>query len=488
MSIETQLREALSARADELGGLAGDPYERVSGAIAVSRRRRRTAALAGVAAVAVVAVAIPSCSGELGRDTHHPRHEDHPGSICRARATRAGPRWRPGRPGGRSPRRPRSSPRRTNGWPRATRTTSCTPARWPAAGSSLPGRCPRRPTPAPRAAPPRGRPQRRSGRGPLSPAWRKAPRPPRTSRWPGWASRPPTRALTLVLTLSHDQRHGRGVGVREGQRRRFGDPDPVAAVRAHRRGGRHQPVERPDLPHPGAASGGYDGQATGLVDGDGPPVTQTGDLPAACGSDFDERYVAATTAGVAQQLGRATARHGQHLGRLLRTGRPRGRRCRWRHRRRRGQAATQSSSRQPGGRRGPAQRASLVHGHRTDGSWRRRATHAPRRRRPARRARSASRSRSSSTGLDRRGQPQLFQVFAPGRPRPRWFAATSPDLILLNSTKTPVTGSSATFSARRHRDERARARVADLRRVGRPHRLLAAGPPQRSTTPSTTQP
>jgi hypothetical protein len=71
MSIETQLREALSARADEVGGSVGDPYERVSGAITVSRRRRRTAALAAVAAVAAIAVAIPSL-GELGRDTTTP--------------------------------------------------------------------------------------------------------------------------------------------------------------------------------------------------------------------------------------------------------------------------------------------------------------------------------------------------------------------------------------------------------------------------------
>ena len=75
MSIESQLREALSARADEIGGLGdswGDPYARVSGAIAVNRRRRRTAALAGVAAVAANAVAIPTVAGGLGRDTTMP--------------------------------------------------------------------------------------------------------------------------------------------------------------------------------------------------------------------------------------------------------------------------------------------------------------------------------------------------------------------------------------------------------------------------------
>jgi hypothetical protein len=75
MSIESQLREALSARADELsgpGGLSDDPYARVAGAIAVNRRRRRTAALAGVAAVAAIAVAVPSLAGGLGRDTTTP--------------------------------------------------------------------------------------------------------------------------------------------------------------------------------------------------------------------------------------------------------------------------------------------------------------------------------------------------------------------------------------------------------------------------------
>lgn len=74
MSIESQLREALSARADEadLGSPSTDPYARVSGAIAIDRRRRRTAALAGVAAVAVIAVAVPTLAGGLGRDSTTP--------------------------------------------------------------------------------------------------------------------------------------------------------------------------------------------------------------------------------------------------------------------------------------------------------------------------------------------------------------------------------------------------------------------------------
>lgn len=72
MSIESQLREALSARADEVAGSVTDPYARVSGAIAVDRRRRRTAVVAGVAAVAAVAVATPALSGAVGRHTTTP--------------------------------------------------------------------------------------------------------------------------------------------------------------------------------------------------------------------------------------------------------------------------------------------------------------------------------------------------------------------------------------------------------------------------------
>ncbi|MDF2091659.1 hypothetical protein P0Y31_04835 [Knoellia sp. 3-2P3] len=59
MSIESQLREALAARADEVAVGADDPYERVAGAIAASRRRRRGVAAGAVAVVAAVAVAVP---------------------------------------------------------------------------------------------------------------------------------------------------------------------------------------------------------------------------------------------------------------------------------------------------------------------------------------------------------------------------------------------------------------------------------------------
>ena len=59
MSIETELREALAARADLAGAGELDPYARVSGAIAASRRRRRAAAAGVVATLAAVAVAVP---------------------------------------------------------------------------------------------------------------------------------------------------------------------------------------------------------------------------------------------------------------------------------------------------------------------------------------------------------------------------------------------------------------------------------------------
>ena len=74
MSIETQLREALSARADEVSRPAFDPYERVTGAIAASRRRRRTAAVAALAAVTAVAVAVPVLTRGGDRTTSPATH------------------------------------------------------------------------------------------------------------------------------------------------------------------------------------------------------------------------------------------------------------------------------------------------------------------------------------------------------------------------------------------------------------------------------
>lgn len=56
--LEDQLREALDARADLAGAGEPDPYARVSGAIAASRRRRAAAAGA-VATLAAVAIAVP---------------------------------------------------------------------------------------------------------------------------------------------------------------------------------------------------------------------------------------------------------------------------------------------------------------------------------------------------------------------------------------------------------------------------------------------
>ncbi|MDF2145452.1 hypothetical protein [Knoellia sp. p5-6-4] len=62
MSIESQLREALAVRADDVAVGADDPYERVARAIAAGRRRRRSVAAGAVAAVAAVAVAVPLLS------------------------------------------------------------------------------------------------------------------------------------------------------------------------------------------------------------------------------------------------------------------------------------------------------------------------------------------------------------------------------------------------------------------------------------------
>ena len=59
MSLETQLRDALGARAESLPGPAFDPYERVAGAVVTSRRRRRVVAAGAVAAAAAIAMTVP---------------------------------------------------------------------------------------------------------------------------------------------------------------------------------------------------------------------------------------------------------------------------------------------------------------------------------------------------------------------------------------------------------------------------------------------
>src|SRR4051812_27142103 len=69
MSLETQLREALAARADLLDGPGPDPYVRVADAVASSRRRRRAAVVGAVAAVAALAVLVPSLGQGGDRST-----------------------------------------------------------------------------------------------------------------------------------------------------------------------------------------------------------------------------------------------------------------------------------------------------------------------------------------------------------------------------------------------------------------------------------
>jgi hypothetical protein len=59
MTIETQLREALATRAEELSPTHEDPYARVSGAVRTSERRRRAAYAGVVAAVVATAVLVP---------------------------------------------------------------------------------------------------------------------------------------------------------------------------------------------------------------------------------------------------------------------------------------------------------------------------------------------------------------------------------------------------------------------------------------------
>jgi len=71
MSIESQLREALASHAASIEPAEGYPYERVSGAVAKNRTRRRTVGAAAVAVVAAFAIGVPSVSSRLadGRTT-----------------------------------------------------------------------------------------------------------------------------------------------------------------------------------------------------------------------------------------------------------------------------------------------------------------------------------------------------------------------------------------------------------------------------------
>ncbi|HET8767933.1 MAG TPA: hypothetical protein VFM86_11460 [Pedococcus sp.] len=69
MSIETQLREALAARADDVAPTVEDPWSRVDGAIRTSARRRRAAYAGVTAAVVALAVLVPGLVGGSHRAT-----------------------------------------------------------------------------------------------------------------------------------------------------------------------------------------------------------------------------------------------------------------------------------------------------------------------------------------------------------------------------------------------------------------------------------
>lgn len=71
MSIETQLRDALTSHAGSIESVEAHPYERVAGAVAKNRARRRTVGAAAVAVVAAIAIGVPTVSSRLadGRTT-----------------------------------------------------------------------------------------------------------------------------------------------------------------------------------------------------------------------------------------------------------------------------------------------------------------------------------------------------------------------------------------------------------------------------------
>ncbi|MFC7486209.1 hypothetical protein ACOCJ7_13250 [Knoellia sp. CPCC 206453] len=71
MSIETQLRDALTSHAGSIESMEAHPYERVAGAVAKNRTRRRTVGAAAVAVVAAIVIGVPTVSSRLadGRAT-----------------------------------------------------------------------------------------------------------------------------------------------------------------------------------------------------------------------------------------------------------------------------------------------------------------------------------------------------------------------------------------------------------------------------------
>lgn len=71
MSIENQLRDALTSHAGSIESAEVNPYERVSAAVGWNRRRRRAAAATTVAAIAAIAIGVSVVSRRLadGRTT-----------------------------------------------------------------------------------------------------------------------------------------------------------------------------------------------------------------------------------------------------------------------------------------------------------------------------------------------------------------------------------------------------------------------------------
>lgn len=65
MSIETELRDALTSHAASIEPLEAHPYERVSAAVVRTRTRRRAVGAAAVAVVAAIAIGVPTLSSRL---------------------------------------------------------------------------------------------------------------------------------------------------------------------------------------------------------------------------------------------------------------------------------------------------------------------------------------------------------------------------------------------------------------------------------------